>query len=285
MKAITTITGLFLFFSALTQVRIPFVVNFENHPSGTYTTAMAKEDFPPLLSDYDYWYYGMEQGRSEIVEENGNKSLRVKYPAGCVGPHETPTGCGVQIRWKLPEMADTMWVSYRIKFESGFEFVQGGKLPGLCGGKCYTGGEVPPQGDGWSARIMWRTDGAVVQYLYFTEQAGIYGDDMKWELDGTQRRFIPGTWHSVVTQIVLNTVPKGTSHGEKNGIVRSWFDGKQSLEVDTLRLVDFEDQSIDVFYFSTFHGGNDSTWVPTKDCYVRYDDFRIFKNPPKFIKY
>lgn len=260
------------------QVSAPFAVDFEEHPVGAYTTAMAKQDFPPPPSDY--WYYGMDQGRSEIVDDAGSKVLRVKYPAGCLGPNDSPKGCGIQIKWHLPETADTMWVGYRLQFEPGFEFVKGGKLPGLCGGKCYTGGNTPLVGDGWSARIMWRAGGDAVQYLYFTDQAGQYGDDLKWDASGSQRTFVPGVWHTVLTQVILNSVPAGASEGEKNGRVRSWFDGELALDVDTLRLVDFEEQKIDMFYFSTFHGGNDASWSPTVDNYVRYDDLWISRDAP-----
>jgi hypothetical protein len=254
------------------QVTNPYIIDFENHNTGTYTLQMAKTDFPGAS-----WYHGMDQGRSEIVEDGESKVLRVKYPQGCVGPNDSPIGCGIQVKWNLPETSDTMWVSYRIKFEEGFEFIKGGKLPGLCGGKCYTGGITPAQGDGWSARIMWRTGGKVVQYMYFTDQKAMYGDDMPWDEGDPQRTFIPGQWHKVTTQVILNTIPAGTTTGSKNGIVRSWFDGKLALEVDTLRLVDFPDQKIDIFYISTFHGGDNSTWAPTNDSYIRYDDFVISK--------
>lgn len=257
------------------QVTAPFIVDFEQHSTGPYTMSMAKQDFPHPGD----WYYGMDQGRGEIMNENGNKVLRVKYPRGCVGVND-PGACGIQIKWKLPEPAKTMWLSYRIKFEEGFEFVKGGKLPGLCGGKCYTGGKTPECGDGWSARIMWRTGGKVVQYMYFTDQAATYGDDMKWNEGGAQRQFIPGRWHTVLTQVVLNDVPVGASQGLKNGIVRSWFDGELAMEVDTLRLVDSANQKIDLFYISTFYGGSDSSWAPSKDNYIRYDDFWISSTPP-----
>ncbi|MDR1759704.1 MAG: hypothetical protein LBR60_04175 [Fibrobacter sp.] len=161
LRTLFSLITLFVFSESFAQVGAPFTVDFELHSAGPYTTAMARQDFPPPVSG-SYWYYGMDQGRSEVVDEGGNKVLRVKYPAGCVGPNDTPIGCGMQIKWPIPETADTMWVSYRLKFETGFEFVKGGKLPGLCGGKCYTGGITPSQGDGWSARIMWRPGGAVV---------------------------------------------------------------------------------------------------------------------------
>lgn len=278
MKNIFTAICLMTMLTLSAQVTAPFVVDFENHFTGTYTEAMAQQDFPPPVQG-DFWYYGMDQGRSEIVAENGNNVLRVKYPAGCVGPNDTPIGCGIQIKWPLPETADTMWVSYRIKFEEGFQFVKGGKLPGLCGGKCYTGG-VPATGDGWSARIMWRTGGTVVQYMYFTEQVSQYGDDMKWDASGTQRVFSTDVWHTVLTQIVLNDVYPGSSQGERNGILRSWFDGELALDLDDLRLVDYQDQTIDIFYISTFHGGNTADWSPLVDSYICYDDFWISKNAP-----
>ncbi len=276
------IFALFAFSGTFAQVSAPFTVDFERHPAGSYTTAMAKQDFPEPNSG-SYWYYGMDQGRSEIADEDGNKVLRVQYPAGCVGPNDTPTGCGIQVKWPLPESADTMWASYRLKFETGFDFVKGGKLPGLCGGKCYSGGSTPSQGDGWSARIMWRTGGAIVQYMYFTDQAAQYGDDMKWDKTGTQKTFGTDSWDTVVTQVILNTVPSGASQGLKNGIVRSWFNGELSLEVDTLRLVDYSDQKIDMFYISTFHGGDNATWAPAADSYIRYDDFRISVTPPDYL--
>ncbi|MDR2732741.1 MAG: hypothetical protein LBB36_05935, partial [Fibromonadaceae bacterium] len=165
------------------QVSKPFVADFESHDAGVYTDAMSRIDFPQYNSSQASNYgtanrwSSVPDGRAEIVDEDGNKVLRVKYPAGCVGTD--PDGCAIQIRWAFhkDEVADTMWASYRVKFEEGFEFVKGGKLPGLCGGACYTGGNTPLQGDGWSARIMWRTGGSIVQYMYFTDQAINYGDD------------------------------------------------------------------------------------------------------------
>jgi len=123
---------------------------------------------------------------------------------------------------------------------------------------------------------MWRKDGNVVQYLYFVDQAGTYGDDALWNLDGTaeQKQFVPGQWHRVVTRVVLNSVTTEGA-GDKNGIVQSWFDGELSLDLDTLRLRDSTNQRIDEFYLSTFHGGNDTTWAPTKDVFVRYDNFVV----------
>ena len=256
-------------------------VDFENRTEGIYTNTFAKEDF--IKKDGASSWYAMDKNNSEnakIVydsEEHG-MVLQLKYPAGCVGPNDSDSAkaCAGQIKQPLTQPAEEMWLAYDILFEEGFEFVLGGKLPGLCGGKCYTGGNRPSTGDGWSARIMWRQDGQVVQYLYFVEQASIYGDDAKWNLGETKpiKQFIPGKWHRLVTRIKLNSVPT-EGHGDKNGIVQSWFDGELALDLDTLRLRDFANEKIDIFYLSTFHGGSNLSWSPTKDVFARYDNFIV----------
>jgi hypothetical protein len=271
------------------QVSQPFVADFETHAVGAYTDDMSKIDFPQYNSSVvspptsPARWSQVPEGRAEIVDEGGNKVLKVKYPQGCIGTD--PGGCAIQIRWAFhkDEVADEMWASYRVKFEDGFEFVKGGKLPGFCGGQCYTGC-TDQIGDGWSARIMWRTGGDIVQYMYFSDRVNRCGDDMEWNFTGTQKKFQIGVWHKVATQIILNTVPNGASTGERNGVVRSWLDGELSLEVDTVRFVDIADQKINRFYFSTFHGGSDASWAPSKDVYISYDDFRISVTPPEDLE-
>ena len=169
-----------------------------------------------------------------------------------------------------------MWSAYDIFFEDGFEFQLGGKLPGLCGGECYTGNKMPETGKGWSARIMWRKDGNAVQLIYFMGQKSEYGDDFKWDLNGTipQKQFTTGSWHRIVNKVSMNTVTTpGT--GDKNGRVQTWFDGELVLDVDTLRLRDYENVKVDKFYLSTFHGGSSAEWAPTHDCFIRYDNFTV----------
>ena len=256
-------------------------VNFENRSVGVYGNAEAKEDFK--RNDYDKsWWYAMDKNNGEnskVVydgEEHGNV-LQLKYPKGCVGPNDNDTpACAAQIIQPLVKTADTMWSAYDIFFEDGFEFQLGGKLPGLCGGKCYTGNAMPETGDGWSARIMWRKDGNAVQLIYFMGQESVYGDDFKWNLNGTipQKQFTTGTWHRIVNKVSMNTIAS-PGNGDKNGRVQTWFDGELVLDVDTLRLRDYDTVKVDKFYLSTFHGGSSAEWAPTHDCFIRYDNFTV----------
>jgi len=218
--------------------------------------------------------------RSQILWDSLSQSqiLRLRYPVGCVGTSRAK-GCAIQIRKQLPDPGDVMWVSYDVFVESGFDFARGGKLPGLCGGKCYTGGHRPTIGDGWSARIMWRENGALEQYVYYADQSGKYGDRFKWNLSGTipQKKITPNQWNKLVTKVTLNSV-SAESHGEKNGRIQSWFNGELVLDIDTLRLRSFSSQQIDQLYISTFHGGHTPSWGPSVESFIRFDNFLVSRD-------
>jgi len=236
-------------------------VNFDNHSAGPYTKSMAAADFPGAS-----WYNGMDEGWGEIVpgRYGGGNALRMKYPAGQFGPNNS----AIQIKAVLSKAVDTAWVSYWVKFENGFDFVKGGKLPGLCGGECITGGNDANGYNGWSARVMWRREGGAVQYMYYVTNEG-YGEDLLFDKSPPKKRFIPGQWHRVNTQIIMNTP------GTANGVIRTWFDGELSMERKDILIRHTDTLKIDLFYISTFFGGSDATWAPNKDMYITYDDFLV----------
>ncbi|THG99990.1 hypothetical protein EW145_g7158 [Phellinidium pouzarii] len=58
---------------------------------------------------------------------------------------------------------EAMLLSYDIMFDEDFDWVKGGKLPGLRGGpktNSCSGGNEPTGSDCFSSRLMWRADGA-----------------------------------------------------------------------------------------------------------------------------
>ncbi len=243
-----------------------FAQDFDDSPLGIYNRESLDADWrsPP-------WDNGIDEGRLAIVEGSeafSGRSLRVLYPEGGVGPGEG----GAQWRLELGSSYDELFLSYRVRFGDGFDFVRGGKLPGLVGGAANTGGDPPDGTDGFSARMMWRVDGAVVQYLYHPDQPGTYGEDLSWEIGG-ERFFNPGQWHQVEHRIVMNTP------GEHDGLVEGWFDGVLALRREEIRFRDVDSFSIDALYFSTFFGGSDETWAATSDEYVYFDDFVISTQP------
>lgn len=241
-------------------------VTFDQAPVGAYTDAAIKSEWKWIQ-----WYSGLKEGRVQIVDgaaAQQGRALRIFYPKGGVGPAEG----GAQWKVKLPSSFEELYCAYWVKFESGFDFVKGGKLPGLLGGAGNTGGAKPTGLDGWSARMMWRSLGAAVQYVYHPDQPTIYGEDLPYSVGG-KRSFVPGSWHRVEHRIVMNT-PK-----QKDGVVQAWWDGTLALDRKDLRFRDVTSFAIDGFYFSTFFGGDDPTWAPSKDSYVYFDDFVIATKP------
>jgi hypothetical protein len=212
------------------------------------------------------------RGRAHIVRDEDparGKVLRVFYPQGAVGP---ATG-GIQFLTGLAP-AEEYWLSYRVKFEEGFDFSKGGKLPGLTsGGSKYTGGKRPTAGEGWSARYMWHAGGKAVVYLYYVDMPGIWGDGIRLP----EVTFVPGRWHQLTQHIRLN------APDQADGVLEVWFDGRQVLSRNDLRFRLGRLGLIDSFFFSTFHGGSSPDYAPKTDCYARFDDFTISAQRPSFI--
>lgn len=199
-------------------------------------------------------------------------SLRVKYSKGTFS-----SGGGFQCLTdfsKFPiEPQESLYFRYYVRFDPGFDFVKGGKLPGLAGGKGNTGGHKANGTDGWSARVMWRSDGKIVQYVYHPDQVGDYGEDFPWNYGGCPRFFEPGKWECLETYVRMNSL------GKKDGIIRSWLNGEQALEVTNLRFRDVEKLKIDKMYFETFFGGGDPSWATPRDQFAMFDNFVIATNP------
>jgi hypothetical protein len=240
---------------------VVFRQDFTNTPLGPYGADALAADWMGATAST-----GVRDGRVSVFGGDGaldGRSLRVGYPRG--GVSSQPSGA----QWKMRVGThDELYCAYSVRFGPGFDFVKGGKLPGLAGGAANTGGNKPTGRDGWSARMMWRAGGAVVQYVYHVDQPTIYGEDFDWDLGG-QRVFRPGAWHRVEHRVVINRP------GQRDGIVQGWFDGGLALDRRNVRFRDVDAFAIDLFYFSTFFGGSDPSWAATKDEQVDFDRFVV----------
>ena len=88
--------------------------------------------------------------------------LRVTYPEGSFS-HDTG-GAQLYTLWNTTDGSgfNTMMVTYEVAFDAGFDWVKGGKLPGLRGGLNSSGCSGGNKSDGmecFSSRIMWRASG------------------------------------------------------------------------------------------------------------------------------
>ncbi len=235
-----------------------------NAPAGPYTKAQWKADWPGC--EYEN---GVSEGHVCIVKEADLTWLRVMYPKGS---HGGPSG-GAGWRYPLGVQADrhSAELRYTVLFEKDFDFVKGGKLPGLCGGpKTITGGDNVTGTEGWSARIMWRKEGRGQAYVYHMNQPSKYGDEFDFPKD---IRFVPGEPTQIRLKVTMNTI------GQRDGTLHVWLkQGATAKEQLVVEKTDMQWRAIDSIgadslLFNTFHGGSDAIWAPSRDCHTRFGDF------------
>ena len=266
-----------LFAAAACLGKDPLRADFEADAPGPYTRAQCLTSFPGVT-----WDNGLTgESRVSVVvggdTANGGHAIRVTYPVNSLGPTGTNgnPASGAQWRSYFGGRADTLFARYRFYIPDGFDWVKGGKLPGLCGSQCNTGGNVPTGTDGWSARLMWRAGASLVQYLYYAGQGGTYGTDVVWKRDGIPLVVQTGKWHAVQVRICLNTPGTGGGQGASDGRVTGWYDGVQAIDTAGFRFRDLDTMHVDQFYFSTFFGGSTNDFRPTKDERIFFDDFEV----------
>lgn len=256
-------------------------ITFENEPEGLVTEDQIKRLFLNPKSTI----VGPKEGLVSIVKDpldSTKKVLQIKYPAGIIQEQKT--------RWKPRfEPVEEATLSYKVMFPEGFDFVRGGKLPGLGGGSAPSGGASTAEADGFSTRIMWREHGVLCQYVYYMDRPGTqkWGTNFLFTSDSDKNKpitkdmwedmsksfpermyLIPGKWHTLKTYIKMNTP------GQEDGKLITWFDGKEAVNINIRFRKDLS-FSIDMLYFTTFFGGNMPDWAPKKEEVVYFDDIEI----------
>ena len=166
--------------------------------------------------------------------------------------------------------ADHAALRYKVRFQPNFDYVKGGKLPGLFGGDSPSGGASAD--NGFSARMMWRTDGQGELYTYNLNREETYGDSIGRGLFN----FTAGVWHTIEQEVIMNTVDDATGDVYGDGVVRIWFDGQPVFEVTGMVFRTSNDVTIDGIMSTIFLGGSDSSWRTPKDQYIETGDFKIW---------
>jgi hypothetical protein len=99
------------------------------------------------------------------VRTNASVTLQLFYPEGSINPAGWPQrGSEFHAAPLDVSKASSLTSEYKVFFPSDFEWVKGGKLPGLYGGRTgCSGGDAAL--DCFSTRLMWRAGGAGELYL------------------------------------------------------------------------------------------------------------------------
>lgn len=243
---------------------------FSNHvesmPIGNVSKQTMKDQWD---TRYDY---GAEEGRIEVIPGGPGASqrcLKITYPANA---NQTASS-GATWETNLHVHTEELYLAYWVRFDQSFQWVKGGKLPGLGGMPA----PFPDNGDKkFRIRLMWREEGKVEFYLHDFGMLNKNGEVPYrhwWDLNG-QRRFVKGQWHQIEIHVKLNTP------GKLDGVLEGWFDGELAFrDTDSnvgVRAAGEEDRKLNYPFFSNFFGGSsppESQWHPTEDVFAYFDNF------------
>ncbi|KAI0030873.1 hypothetical protein K488DRAFT_79393 [Vararia minispora EC-137] len=175
----------------------------------------------------------------------------------------------------MKEDATEVVVGYDVLFEKGFDFVKGGKLPGVHGGvgdlayRC-SGGRKEERCKCFDFRLMFRADGAGELYAYapLTENnasrflavpSSRNNTDYGISVGRGLFSFHPGTWTSIAIRVRLNEA------GAEDGEVELYVDGRSVIRVVGLRLREDAAARVKGMHFQTFFGGATPEWASSRD--------------------
>ncbi|KAJ9116422.1 hypothetical protein QFC22_004864 [Naganishia vaughanmartiniae] len=216
------------------------------------------------------------------TSQDENLVLAVEYPAGS---YSHATG-GAQFITAFPNSTSpgpsAMLLTYSVYFPADYNFVHGGKLAGLRGGDSggCAGGEKTDGTTCFSARLMWRDDGAGEVYAYLPEkinnickQGNVICDPTYGiSLGRGQFTFQRGAWNDLALYVQLNNPPSA-----KNGIIQLYHNGNKVIEFNNLVLrTSSSIPSVSGQMFSTFFGGSDTSWSTPTRQFTYYRDMRMF---------
>jgi hypothetical protein len=201
-------------------------------------------------------------------------AFKATYPAGKIGGS---SAMGLPANYISIPPADEYYLDYEVSFDPGWEWVRGGKLPGLVGGSHTSGcNDIVP--NGWSARFMWRAAGLGQVYLYHQDRKSGCGDEFDFPGPGN---FSAAKPNRITEHVVINTP------GQKNGVVEAWFNGAKVVSLTNIQLrgnVAANTARIDQVSLQTFYGGSTTAWAPSKNTQSSFKGFVVRTDLPDFTR-
>ncbi|OXG76112.1 alginate lyase [Cryptococcus neoformans Gb118] len=208
---------------------------------------------------------------------DGTSALYAHFPAGSYGLtdsgfsfYSSGAHSGVEV-----DSASEVAFSYSVYFEEGFGFNKGGKMPGLYGGtslseaKSCSGGRQDDRGSCFSARLMWRADGAGEIYDYLPVSYTGTDDGYGESIDRGAFTWATGRWQTVAIRVKLNDV------GQANGEQELFIDGKSVINISGVTFATEDDTKVFGIMAQTFFGGHASDWASPKDQNLYFKDWTL----------
>ncbi|KIJ49530.1 polysaccharide lyase family 14 protein [Sphaerobolus stellatus SS14] len=253
-------------FDTNTFIKNSWSLNKDRIQGGGQDVAFVQDPFPNSFA-------------SSSIQASPGPVLQVTYKNGSFG--DTDGGAQFLSLFNGSIAPQSMMVSYEVAFDKGFQFVKGGKLPGLRGGPVVDGcegGSQPNGTDCWSTRLMWRKDGAGEVYAYIPNTNNlcsraniICNSDFGTSISRGNYYFVPGAWNRVTLLVRLNNPGKFA-----NGNVMLYYNDIPAITQGGLQMRTDTRVVASGLFFSTFFGGSDSSWASTVDQSTYFRNFRIW---------
>ncbi|GAA5874878.1 hypothetical protein JCM3774_006554 [Rhodotorula dairenensis] len=249
-------------------------------------TAETKDASAFIASDW-HALRGSDQKELSFVKDpldaDGGLVLQMEYPKGSYSGSETG-GVGNMQLAVYAEGQNRAITSYEVGFNKGFDFVKGGKLPGMYGGDTNahcTGGQNSPSC--FSLRLMWRQKGAGEIYAYMptyptfcsdaagTDTVYCHSDGFGASIHRGAFIFEAGGWNKVTQVVILNSEPDVA-----NGYLALYAGEKLAIELSDVVFRVNTTVTITAMTFSTFFGGSSTDYAATADCWSYFRNFRFY---------
>ncbi|KAI9570784.1 hypothetical protein HD554DRAFT_2018015 [Boletus coccyginus] len=210
--------------------------------------------------------------------------LQLLYPAHSVNPGSKPEG-GADFYATPLNLAGArnVTLAYSVFFPADFDWVKGGKLPGLFGGHTGCSGGASAR-DCFSTRLMWRPRGDGELYLYAPKdkQSEALCADLGSVCDATYGfsigrgafNFTAGDWTHLEQNVVLNTP------GQNDGVFTLFVDGRPMINRTDVFYRDVAQQAKKSGSTpkATFFGGHGKGYATPKQQYTWFKDFAITRH-------
>lgn len=251
-----------------------------SRPDGGYSVAYYLEDFGNDINHNGYASFTPTYASRAYTQDS---TWVIKLLANQIG-----NAGGMWPYVSIGRSTSTKVLEYDVRFGDDtnvFEFGWGGKIPGLGGGKNYSGCNATTAGDGWTSRVMWRTDNLgkayFIPYIYYVDKPSTCGDNFNQTYYGHDGSgLVSGKWYHVKMEVQMNT---GEAYNGKLKITvleqeeSGWSDPQVLIEKHDIRFATkSEGLEIDQILTGVFRGGSTLDWSVPTDGYVYFDNFRWY---------
>ncbi|KAG0288834.1 hypothetical protein BGZ96_007433 [Linnemannia gamsii] len=215
--------------------------------------------------------------------------MQINYPKGSYSPKAGPVAGGTSFYAKPfgdETPFDKMMISYDVAFPNGFDWVLGGKLPGIYGGSPHScsGGNQSTGNNCLTMRLMWRQDGGGEVYAYipvsdnsdFCKNPNVQCNDQFGKSIGRGvLYFPPGAWTRIDMVMQLNDPA-----GYNNGVLDVYINGLKYISMNTIPYRSTGMVGFQGLMFSTFFGGNTPNYATPVDTSVFFRNVQLSVGEP-----